>query len=84
MSWCARFGQLADRVVVEAVALVNTVGDVVIHIRSEHLQEMPEDRNRRDAVHVIVAVDGYFFVVCDGPENPMHRRGQTRHPRRLD
>ena len=61
----AALGQLADGVGVEAVALIDAVGDVIIDLCAEDFQQVPQDGHAGDAVHVVIAVDGDFFPVRD-------------------
>ncbi len=60
------FDELADGVGVEAVAFVDAVGDVVIDVGSGGFEGVPEHGGAGDAVDVVVAIEGDFFVGADG------------------
>ena len=47
-----------QRIVIEAVPFVDAIGDVEVGPRTEQPQAEQQDRRRRHAVGVIVAVDG--------------------------
>ena len=59
-------GERAERVVVEAVAFVDAIGDVEVDPCTEQSQAEQQDRGGRHAVGVVVAVDGDPPAVADG------------------
>ena len=55
-----------DRVHVQAVALLDAVGDVRVHGHAAAAQIVREHARRRDAVDVVVAEDGHVLLPLDG------------------
>ncbi len=56
---------LADGLFVEAVTLLEAVGDVVVDVRISHPQDPPQDGCAGDAVDVVVAVDDDLAALLD-------------------
>ena len=59
---------------VEAVALVDTVGDVGPHGAAGSLECHDQQRSRTDAVDVKVAVDANGFAAADRAQDALHGR----------
>ena len=64
--------QALDGRYVQAIALFQAVGDVIGAIGTHLLQILDHDAGGSDAVHIIIAVNGDFFFVFDGPANFSH------------
>ena len=58
--------EACDRVHVQAVALLDAVGDVRVHGHATAAQIVREHARRRDAVDVVVAKDGHVLPPLDG------------------
>ena len=58
--------ETCDRVHVQAVALLDAVGDVRVHGHAAAAQIVREHARRRDAVDVVVAEDGHVLPPLDG------------------
>ena len=71
--------QLAQGDGVEAVALFQTAGDVADAVRAVAAQEIRQKTGGGDAVHVIVAKNGDFFLILDGQRHPSGGEGHVRH-----
>ena len=69
--------QAAERLGVEAVALLEAVGHIPLRRRPEGLKTAKEDRRGAHAVGVVIAVDHDPRAVAGGGENPL---GGGRHP----
>jgi hypothetical protein len=74
-------GELAQRLLVEAVALLVAVRDV----RTDHDTELPEgaheDRRTGDAVHVVVPIDDDALASRERTTEPLDRAVQVEHRR---
>ena len=62
----------------EAVAVAQPLGDEMDDVAAEHLERATEDHRRRDAVDVVVAVNGDALAAGDGLLEPLHRRASCR------
>jgi len=76
---CAAGGQSAHGVAVETIALIDTMGNIIIHLRPQHLQQMPQNCHTGDAIHIIIAVNGYFFAAFNRLTNARRRFGNAEH-----
>ena len=56
---------MSDGVGIEAVAFIDAMGDVVIDVSAGGFEQVPEHGGAGDAVDVVVAVEGDFFVGAD-------------------
>ncbi len=65
--------QPLDRFRLEAVAVAQPVRHEVLDPRAEELERASQDGGRRDAVDVVVAVDGDPLVARDGAEEAVDR-----------
>ncbi len=63
---CAVVDGGLDGVAVEAVAFIDAVGDVGMDIGGGGGEGVPEHGGAGDAIDVVVAVEGDFFLVADG------------------
>ena len=63
-----------ERLGLQAIPIVDPVRDEVNHGRTDQLECAPENDRRRDAVAVVVAVDGDTLLLVDRAEYPIHRR----------
>jgi hypothetical protein len=57
----------------EAVALPRSVRDIKGCIRPQFSKEEEKERDGRDSVHVVIAVDDDLFPTGQGAQNPLHR-----------
>ena len=76
--------QLAQGDGVEAVALFQTAGDVADAVRAVAAQEIRQKTGGGDAVHVIVAKNGDFFLILDGQRHPSGGEGHVRHEKGVE
>ncbi len=74
---------LAQRVAVEAVALVESAGDVEVRAGAEQREHLHQDGGAGDAVHVVIAVDAYLASRLDRVEDAIDRLGHTGQRLRL-
>ncbi len=75
--------QFVERVGVESVAFVESVGDVFTHVGVQRREHLHHQRRRRHAVGVVVAVDGNRFTFGNGPLDPFHCLTHTHQPHRV-
>ena len=75
----AGLGQSFNRLEVQAVTLVDAVRDVIVHVGAEQSEHLPEDGDAGNAVHVVVAIQGDFFLVLNGLFQSLNRRSDSRH-----
>ena len=71
--------QLLHGLVVHAVALGETVGDVIAHVAPLRPEIMGEQTGGGDAVHVVVAVDGDRLLVAQRPPDAGGRQIHVFH-----
>ena len=67
------------RLPVEAVALLQAVGDVRDHPGPPFPEELGEQTGGGDAVYIIVSIDGDMFLLGDGPLQPGGRPVHVPH-----
>ena len=75
--------QPIDRRRLQPVAVAQTLGDEVDHVGAEQFEGAAQDDGRRDAVHVVVAVDGDPFFARDGAHDPIDRHAHVGQPHRI-
>jgi len=66
-------GEVVDGLVVEAVALLQPVGDVGQDSAPFGAEELRQQTGGGDAVHVVVAVDRHEFFILNCPADARHR-----------
>ena len=79
----AVLGELLQRLVVEAVAVVEAVRHVELDLGIEQVQAGQQDRGRGDAVHVVVAVDADLLLVLRSPPGGVRPRRRRRAAARV-
>jgi hypothetical protein len=67
-----------DRRRLQSVPVLQPFGDEVHDVAAEQLERAPQDYGRRDAVHVVVAVNGDPLLACDGRQDPIDRDPHIR------
>ena len=77
-------GQLVNGDGVQAVALLQTGGDVADHIRALGAQKIRQQAGCGDAVDVIVAEHGDLFAPFDGKPHPSRSQIHIRHQKRVE
>lgn len=74
---------LLERPAVEAVALRHAVGDVEVHLRAEFAQRPRQERRRRHAVDIVVAVDRDVLPLLQRPHNARDGLVHVAHRKRI-
>src|SRR3989442_14578472 len=58
-----------ERLRLEAVAVAQALGNEVTDVGAEHLERAPQNHGGRNAVDIVVAVNGDLFLPLDRREN---------------
>ena len=72
--------QTLDRRGLQAVAILQPVGDEVHDVAAQQLEAAAEDDRRRDAVDVVVPVDGNALAAADRGQQPIDGRLHVGEP----
>ena len=75
--------QPIDRRRLQAVAVAQPLGDEVDDVAAEHLERAPQDHGRRDAVDVVVAVDGDALLARERLLEALDRAVHVGEPERI-
>ncbi len=67
----------------DAIALGVAVGDIEEEVVQVRAQDAIDERHRRGAVHVVVAIDEDAFLMADGAAQPVHRLVHVAHEHRV-
>ena len=70
--------QAIERLGLKAVAVLDAIGKEVDDVGAEQLQRAAKNDRGRDAVAVVIAVDGDALFPLDRRENPLDRRRHVR------
>jgi hypothetical protein len=73
-------GEPVERGRLQPVAVLQPIRNEVHDIGAEQLERAADDHRRRDAVDVVVAVDGDPFAPLDRGEQPIDRRAHVGQP----
>ena len=75
--------QAIERLGLQPVAVLDAVGKEVDDVGAEQLERAAKNDGRRDAVAVVVAMNGDALFPLDRRENPIDRRRHVREPERI-
>ncbi|MBV6467223.1 MAG: hypothetical protein PGMFKBFP_02566 [Anaerolineales bacterium] len=75
--------EFVERVVVQSVAFLEAVGDVLVDVAAEGAQTLDQQRGGGDAVHVVIAIDGDPFAIRERGLDAIHGDAHVLHLERV-